>query len=97
VLACDGKERAGISEAAARAVDVLKTAQGAVGPGANHEPIQEFVVAMRSRCELIRPLPGNEGGFALIVFDTSAMNLMIARLELDHAIATYLATASPRP
>jgi CheY-like chemotaxis protein len=97
VLACDGKERASIGEAAARAAEVLEAAQRAVGPSANNESIQEFVVTMRLRCELIRPLPGSEGGFALIVFDKSAMNLMIARLELDHAIATYMATAGPRP
>ncbi|HEY4016891.1 MAG TPA: response regulator [Polyangiaceae bacterium] len=97
VLACDGRERAGIGEAAARAAEVLRTAQRAVGPSANDESIQEFVVTMRSRCELIRPLPGDEGAFAFIAFDTSAMNLMIARLELNHAVATYLATATPRP
>ncbi len=97
VLACDGRERIGIAEAAIRAADILKAVQRAVGPCANDELIQEFIVTMRARCELLRPLPGNEGGFALIVFDTSAMNLVIARLELDHAIATYMATSTPRP
>jgi DNA-binding response OmpR family regulator len=97
VLACDGRERIGIGEAAALALEILRTAGRAVGPCANDEPIQEFVVTMRSRCELIRPLPETEGGFALIAFDPTVMNLVIARLELEHAIATYLATATARP
>lgn len=96
VLACDGKERIGIAEAAALAAELLKTATRAVGPCANDEAIQELVVTMRSRCELLRSLPEIDGGFALIAFDPNVMNLMIARLELNQAIATYLATAAPR-
>jgi hypothetical protein len=55
------------------------------------------VVTTRSRYELIRRLPDSDDEFVMIAFDPSMMNLVLARLELEHAIATYLATATMRP
>ncbi len=92
VFASDGKERTGIPHAAAALAAIFRKAEETVAACTNGEAIEEFVVATRSRYELIRPLPAHEGAFAMIVFDPTIINLMMARHELEYAIATYQAT-----
>jgi hypothetical protein len=97
VLACDGKERSSVTETALVAANLLGTVRRAIDASAKGdgvEEVQEIVVATRSRYDLIRPLPDSPDAFAMLVFDPAMMNLVIARLELDHAVATYLATCT---
>jgi CheY-like chemotaxis protein len=54
---------------------------------AEGEGVEELVLSTSSRCDVIRPLGKNE--FALLVFAPEETNLVMARIELDHFIATY--------
>jgi CheY-like chemotaxis protein len=63
-----------------------------LGTGASH-PIEELVVMTRSHGELLKPMVG-EDSFAFLVFDTSATNLVMARLELEVFIVAYCAACS---
>jgi DNA-binding response OmpR family regulator len=56
------------------------------------EGVEELVLSTTSRCDVIRPLSQNE--FALLIFAPEETNLVFARLELDHFIASEQASRS---
>jgi CheY-like chemotaxis protein len=55
--------------------------------GADGEGVEELVLSTSSRCDVIRPINVNE--FALLVYAPEETNLVMARIELEHFIATH--------
>jgi hypothetical protein len=50
------------------------------------EGVEELVLSTSSRCDVIRPLGASE--FALLIFAPEDTNLVMARIELEHFIAS---------
>ena len=54
---------------------------------AESEGVEELVLSTSMRCDVIRPLGAS--AFALLIFAPEETNLVMARLELEHFVATH--------
>jgi len=77
-----------VREVALMAAQVLRHQVDVVSLCDTREGVEEMVLSSTSRCELVRPLGGKVGRFALLVFAPEETNLAMARMELDRFIFT---------
>jgi CheY-like chemotaxis protein len=80
------------------AQSILRQERNTLGLAAGGpHPITELVMTTKRYGELLKPLVGEES-FVFLVFDPSATNMVMARLELDLFIVEYAAACSePAP
>jgi CheY-like chemotaxis protein len=89
VLRSAAREDCPIGELARLAAQLLLQEAATLRLCNEAEGVEELVLSTSSRCDVIRPL--GESEFALLVFAPEETNLVIARLELDHFIASHQA------
>jgi DNA-binding NarL/FixJ family response regulator len=92
LLRAASREDCPIGELARLASQLLLQETATLRLFADSEGVEELVLSTTTRCDVIRPLSPTE--FALLVFAPGDTNLVIARLELDHFIASERAARS---
>ncbi|MFZ5895098.1 MAG: DUF4388 domain-containing protein [Myxococcota bacterium] len=83
-----------LEEVAATAAQLLRQALATFALCGVHEP-EELVIAMKTQCELMRPLDAEARTFALAVFSPKETNLVMTRIETERFVAARRSHIDP--
>jgi CheY-like chemotaxis protein len=87
VLCSSARDDCPVGELARSAAQLLQQESATLRLCSEAEGVEEVVLSMTTRCDVIRPL--TEKKFALLIFAPEETNLVMARIELEYFIAAH--------